>query len=216
MPHSYKVVVAKYKEDIDWLIHMDLNNVIVYDKSGDPIPGAIPRKNVGREAETYFHYILENYYNLPEYVIFLQGDPFPHIENENICAENLQENLTYLLNTYPPREKAIPFFTKWLYYPKVPLHTSWPAFHFPKYYNLLFNKEPPEVRFFSAGCQYIVPRSTIISRPITFYMKLYDMILNNTINDFYHAHNVEEPFNPDAIHGWVLERLMGYIFDLTV
>ena len=129
---KYKIVVAKYKEDITWLAHMKLKNVIIYDKSGDPIPGAIPRKNVGREAETIFHYILENYYNLPEYVIFLQGDPFGHIEQPNICAENLQENLTRLLKTNPPRGKAIPVFAKWYYYPKEPLAASYPAFRFPE------------------------------------------------------------------------------------
>jgi hypothetical protein len=125
--------------------------------------------------------------------------------------------LTYLLNTNLSQKKAIPFFTKWYNYPKEPLPSSYPAFKFPQYYRLLFNNEPPDIRYFSAGCQYIVPRLTIISRPITFYMRLYDMILNNTIYELDYAQSAEEEqFNPDAIHGWVLERLMGYIFDITV
>ena len=38
------------------------NNVIIYNK-GNPlgIPNEYPLKNVGREAETYLHYIIDNY-----------------------------------------------------------------------------------------------------------------------------------------------------------
>ena len=37
--------------------------------------------NVGREGHTYYKYICDNYYNLEDYTIFLQGQPFDHSPN---------------------------------------------------------------------------------------------------------------------------------------
>ena len=207
---SYKIVIAKYKEDILWISKLNLSNIIIYDKSDDPIPGSIPRKNIGREAETFINYVIENYYNLPDYVIFLQGDPFGHIEDPSITKDNLQ----YLIDQTIQGgrlTKTIPFMARWYHYPKEPLAASYPPFKFPEYFRLLFGVEPPENRFFAAGCQYIVPRANIVHRPLKFYKKLYKMIIRNKIYDPTHAHEVEEPFNPKAMHGWVFERLMGYI-----
>jgi len=44
MNSSYKVVVAKYKENIDWIKHLDKTNVIIYDKSDTPIENSIAKK----------------------------------------------------------------------------------------------------------------------------------------------------------------------------
>ena len=38
----------------------------------------IRAKNVGRESETYVNYIVRNYEDLPDRIIFSQGDPFEH------------------------------------------------------------------------------------------------------------------------------------------
>ena len=38
--------------------------------------------NIGREAHTYLYYIITHYHDLPEAVIFLQGNPFPHLPLE--------------------------------------------------------------------------------------------------------------------------------------
>ena len=52
-PKNVLIVIAKFNEDITWVKQLRYNYKI-YDKSKD-----IP--NVGREAETYLRYIIENY-----------------------------------------------------------------------------------------------------------------------------------------------------------
>lgn len=78
--NKYKIIVAKYNEDIDWLL-VD-NNVIVYNKGkkllSEGFNGKLV-KNVGREAETYLHYIIDNYDDLPDVLIFTQGNITDHL-----------------------------------------------------------------------------------------------------------------------------------------
>ena len=81
------VVVAKYKEDVAWIqaitaLRPDVE-VVVYDKSGAEIANApikiVALPNVGREAHTFLTHIVRHYDDLPDYVMFLQGNPFDHL-----------------------------------------------------------------------------------------------------------------------------------------
>lgn len=65
---TVKVVIAKYNEDTSWLTDLHFKYCL-YDKSKN-----IP--NVGREAKTYLRYIIENYDDLPPYVVFPHSEGF--------------------------------------------------------------------------------------------------------------------------------------------
>lgn len=57
---SYKIVVARYDEDIEWLTS-EMQNCLIYNKGALlNIPNEIPLENVGRESETYLNYIVAN------------------------------------------------------------------------------------------------------------------------------------------------------------
>lgn len=75
------IVIAKYKENISWSDEFK-DFRVVYEKSeNQEIEGSKKLENKGRETDTYLNYILDNYENLPECVIFTQGDPIgdgPH------------------------------------------------------------------------------------------------------------------------------------------
>jgi hypothetical protein len=73
--HPTEIVVAKYKENTDWTALM--TDVTIYDKGTDQLP------NVGREAQTYVHHIIQNYDDLADVTVFLQGDPFAHVHDVN-------------------------------------------------------------------------------------------------------------------------------------
>ena len=75
---SVKIVVAKYKEDVDWTQYIN-HSVVIYDKSDEPITNSIHLKNVGKEGETFLRHIVENYDNLDDITVFLQGNPFEHL-----------------------------------------------------------------------------------------------------------------------------------------
>ena len=64
MPHTVDVVIAKYREPVEWVKRLPPGvRVWLYDKSGDrpdPTLGVphFPLPNVGREAETWAHHIV--------------------------------------------------------------------------------------------------------------------------------------------------------------
>ena len=75
-----EVVVAKYKESMNWLRKLDGMKVTVYDKSDtNTVYTQLP--NVGREAHTYAEHVARNYDELAEVTVFTQGDPFAHAED---------------------------------------------------------------------------------------------------------------------------------------
>jgi hypothetical protein len=81
-------VIARYKENIDWLSLRDyFSDGVIYNKGPDDISykGKIVKlsnyPDWGRESETYTRFIVENYGDLPDYIVFTQADPFEHSPN---------------------------------------------------------------------------------------------------------------------------------------
>ena len=55
---SYKIIVARFNEDIEWL-NSEKENCIIYNKGNKlNIHNEIPLQNVGRESDTYLNYII--------------------------------------------------------------------------------------------------------------------------------------------------------------
>ena len=78
---NFFIIVARYNENIKWT--EQFSNVIVYNKGNklNEDYNEIVLPNVGREGHTYYKYIYDNYENLGDYTIFLQGNPFDHSPN---------------------------------------------------------------------------------------------------------------------------------------
>lgn len=78
------IVIARYTENIEWVRDIGLPYLIL--NVGDPITDSNISKNVinipnsvrGRDASVHMRYIVDNYNNLPDKVVFLQADPFVH------------------------------------------------------------------------------------------------------------------------------------------
>lgn len=85
---SDRLVIARFKENLNWLLEIPEEiEVYVYNKGdddlGDHVPGRCKvfekRKNFGRESETYLHHMIEVPSGDPDrFTIFCQGDPFEH------------------------------------------------------------------------------------------------------------------------------------------
>ncbi|XP_038078486.1 uncharacterized protein LOC119745892 [Patiria miniata] len=76
-PLEYEFVIAHYNEELDWLKPI-ANRSHVYHKGPDMQPPFAVSKwetlpNLGRESHTYLHHIIENYDNLKNITVFLQG-----------------------------------------------------------------------------------------------------------------------------------------------
>jgi hypothetical protein len=98
---KYHIVIARYRENIDWINYIDTNlyDVFIYNK-GTKLHNIlncniIELENKGRETHTYLYHIINNYENLPEKIIFTQANPFDHVNtnfinqvnNFNICND---------------------------------------------------------------------------------------------------------------------------------
>jgi len=80
---KYQIVVAKYNEDIKWLLPFK-SITIIYNK-GEQHPllnrfETVYLNNVGRESHTYLYHIVENYDKLADKTIFFQGNIIDHID----------------------------------------------------------------------------------------------------------------------------------------
>ena len=202
----YTVVVAKYNEDLSWLNKLDNENVVIYNKGIEPVKNAINRINIGREGETFLYHIIRNYDMLPEYLILLQGDPFPHMWG--ITPDTLQESIYNYIRQSPT--DALCLLTG-NYMATEPVD-EYIGIDVSSYYSLLFDGPVPSNIVFSAGGQYIIPKKNILARPIQFYTRLHSMIFNSKITNSDDAHYVKHEFDETSIHGWCLERLYKYIF----
>lgn len=205
---TYHIVVAKYKEDVSWLFHMDLPHLYVYDKSGDDFSPFIQLENKGREGATFLAHIVKYYETLPDYLILVQGDPYPHMYSE-ITPSNFQDYLIRLLETKP--KKSQPLFCN---YWNENLHL-YDGLMIDKYHRLLFEGEPQDTIIYASGNQYIIPRSDIQRRPKLFYQKLYKMALKGDHYTLDEAHFTQKEFDPTEILGWSLERVFDTILSDT-
>jgi hypothetical protein len=183
------IIVARYNENIEWT--KQFQNVIIFNKGVklEEEYNEVCLDNVGREGHTYYKYIYDNYDNLEDFTVFLQGNPFDH-------SPNIIRNLHNYINN---KELAIDFeflsehiincnLTGCLWDEKLPLIDM---------YEKIFNKRKEAMPFvFGAGAQFIVSKKQILKRPKEFYLKIVEMLQND--------------INP--AEGFVIERFHKLIF----
>jgi hypothetical protein len=125
---SYKIVVARFNENVDWLDEIK-QDCILYNKGPEyPIEKnyfqyhELP--NVGRESDTYFNYIISNYENLPEVVIFTQANISDHRGKNDIQylmklkTEAFEHGKSLPITVYYKRNERIwndSFYPEWNY-----------------------------------------------------------------------------------------------------
>lgn len=189
----WTLVIARYKEDISW--SDDVPNKIVYDKSGETVPGSLHVPNVGREAETYIRYIVEYYDSLPDHVVFVQGNPFDHMS-----ISSIEPTFSKYMTALSPKQ-----------FPCFEYTSHYPGLCIKQYWEHIFGTQCPDVLQYSPGCQYTVPRECILVRPKEFYQKIQRMLQKNTTTEYHEAH-WNRAYDPESITAWTMERLFPFIF----
>jgi hypothetical protein len=188
---SFCIVVARYKENVEWT--KQFPNVIIYNKGNklDNSCNEIFLNNVGREGHTYYKYICDNYENLSDYTIFLQGTPFDH-------SPNIISNLTKYISN---KELSIDFefLSEQIHHSSLDLECSryWQCINIHKNWERVFgvNNGNQEITF-GAGAQFIVSKNKILKNTKSFYENIVK-ILEYTI---------------DPLEGYDIERFHKYIF----
>lgn len=193
------IVVAHFNESLDWLDDVKGWDVSIYSKGESHPQEAYILPNVGRESNTYFTYIVDNYAELPEWVFFTQGNPFDHVKN-----------MVDILNSFPEsKANAKIFIDGELYFfsdghfniPLICLSDGKPndsGLDLDGLWSELFKEEKPSVYEFTAGCMFCVSKDTILARDLDFYKKC--LYISET--------REKAP--------WEFERIMPYIFDSSI
>ena len=187
---NFCIVVARYNESLEWT--KNFSNVIVYNK-GNPLSdnfNHIVLNNVGREGHTYYKHIYDNYDNLTDYIIFLQGNPFDHSPNIISNLNNYVNNKELSIDFEFLSERVLDCNLKGCIYQRgLPIMTT---------YEKLFGERKENMEFiFGAGAQFIVSKKKILQRQKEFYLKIVEMLDKN--------------INP--IEGFVIERFHKLIFN---
>ena len=186
------LIVSVYKENINWLNSINcFDKIFIYNKGDRIIDNSIILPNVGREAHTYVHHIVTNYFNLADFTVFLQGHPFDAMEGIN--EFNINEK--FLSHVYNPN-KHEPVFRQNLFHDGTGLTA--------RCYQEYFNGTVPPIMF-SPGAQWFVPKQNILSKSITFYKDILEKL------------SVHRTHNADGIvNAWNMEGLWNYVFDKNV
>lgn len=203
-PPSYSthIVVARYKENIEWTSL--LPNMFLYNKGPDVDVPSIPLHNVGREGHTYYHHIVTHYDNLPDAIVFLQGNPFDHSPR---LFDDLQMLFQKRARRFASLSTHILSFdminaTSWhenlhSYLYKLPAIPKHMGVHI---YKKLFGVHPPltsKKYKFGCGAQFMVSKKAILRHPKSFYEKIVDLLSHSS--------------NP--VEGFVMERFHPLIFN---
>lgn len=193
----FQIVVARYNEDITWLIPFR-NISIIYNKGDNNIIlnkfETIRLMNFGRESHTYLYHIVANYDNLADKTIFFQGKIDDHkildLE-EYFCEENIIAKFsTFDINTL---KQKINHFTK---YKRDMKMCNYLPFDWIKTI-IGLNLENIDVIKVIWGANFSVKKELILSKPKIFYENILRYIN-------YHI-------NPEEGH--ILERSWYLIFN---
>ena len=187
-----QIIVARYNEDMDWT--KQFPNVLIYNKGTkfNNEYNEIQLNNVGREGHTYFKHIYDNYENLEDYIIFLQGNPFDHspdlIQNINKYMNKYNNNSLDLEFEYLSKKIIDCNLIGCRWFIELPLRDI---------YEKIFNERKEYMDFrFGVGAQFIVSKNTILKRPKSFYLNIIEILEKDV----------------DPIEGHAIERFHSIIF----
>jgi hypothetical protein len=204
---SYKIIVARYNENIEWL-NSEMSNCIIYNKGNKlHIENEINLENVGRESETYLHYIITNYDNLPDVVVFTQARISDHkgcddinylinIKNDALCNSKSQNFIIHYESgtcmdfdkTWNLRHNG--YFLKDNYKNNIPIT-------FLEWFKTNIDINYPNPIYVYSNAIFSIKKENIINKPIEYYKRLI-LEVNHNIN---------------STEGHFFERSWYYIFN---
>ena len=213
--NKISLVVARYKEDVKWLHDFNTPDyrILLYNKGELMNKNDLPRNttqislpNVGRESHTYLYHIISNYDELSPYCVFLQGNPFDHINKlQGKALTNIENKLKQIIDIHvKSNAKTLYYFN--LYYEP---YNNFKELHIEQFTTTMDLSNSDKLSVFSNGAQYIVPRNLILKRDKQFYLYLLNLLKNDNNN----KHPIYIPFEISNLNGYVMERLWPYIFE---
>ena len=206
---SYKIVVARFNENIDYL-HDEIDNCIIYNKGNiQNIQNEYQLENVGREAHTYLEYIINNYDKLPDIVVFTQAKISDHLGSDNVShliniknsALEHTKSQNIIIHYQSPKNN-ICWDKEWNinigngFYSEPRKYKNNKVITFIDWFKENINNEYPNPIYIYHNAIFAVNKQLITKNPIEYYKKLI----------------LEVNYTNDPIEAHFLERSWYYIF----
>jgi len=181
---NYLIVCAKYNKNTDFLTKTSIPSIVI-EKNKD-----VP--NVGTEATSYLHYILQNYDSLPENLIFI------HDENGSWHHEgDITDNLDKWISQYEKKGSTYYEFNNMKIEKSSAYHNEAEKELWTQVFEPHICKYDDALPVSGRCCaQFIVSKKQILKHPKVFYQKYYDWLIDNTSgeglgdkNDIYSGYN---------------------------
>jgi hypothetical protein len=189
------IVLVRYKEDRDRLINKLKYPSTVYCTGPDPVEGEISIPNIGLESYGFLHYIVNNYDNLPEFTIFSQGDPDPHVESFELAIDS---TLTGGFGSFCYARSMVGQYAQgWV--------RSLPLVQLLKEVGIEFddvNKCSKTLFYILPGVAFYVSRDRIRQRPKSFYEKLFSLCNDDAMRDLLFNYRYPEWYYQDLIYSY--------------
>ncbi len=183
---SFEVVVVRYKEDLSWVSkEFPHDKVTVYNKGPDDIeelPGninVINTENVGYLGGTYLKHIVDNYNNLADRTLFIQGDPydvntfFPLIRFKGDLESKCKNIIGKCVNTTLAKEWEFLKNLDWDNIPRykdfVPRNASMLDF----YYKYIGNQSLDEAMYVTYGAVFAADKEVILRHEVEHYSVMF-------------------------------------------
>lgn len=196
------ILIAHYKEDLSWLDEFEFDgNIIVYSKTDHRDPKRHISINKSQEVPMYIKYILDNYDDLPDKILFMHGhsdSPHQDYPSRYIC-ENVDWNHEMFFSV-----------NKRDWYQEVSSNIQVSSGSFDiwlrKYWDIFseFLSFPENGLRFYSGAQFVVDKSLIIQYPRLFWQRLYDWSISEEIN--------LPGYSSDYVSSRIFEYTWHYIF----
>jgi hypothetical protein len=203
---DYMIVCAKYNKNTNFLQDIPIQSVVITKDIDVP--------NKANEASSYLYYIINNYNNLPNNLIFIH-DEDESWHHEGYITKNIYK---WIYNFEKNGSTYYEFNNK--YYNKNDAkkyeHDVYDMFI--KYWEYIFEtpitnyENTPSTRYLCCA-QFIVSKKVIMKRPLEFYKKIYDWLMDNSNENGSKTSGLNDP-NSGYYMGMYLEWTWRFIFEL--
>lgn len=171
-----KYIISRYNHDLSWLKNYT-DDYVLYDRSEQPLEGAIVVPNIGSDIYDKFTYIIDNYDNLPDVAVYTKANLFKYITPEEF--DKVKDNQTYT----PLFTKLHKVDSKTAFYSNDGMYnernSAWIFLAHPLKSKTSFEKLLHLLKFdegdywtFAPGSNYILPKENILQHSKEFYKEL--------------------------------------------
>ena len=179
--------ISHFNGELDWVKKINKSNYLVFNKSNEILAeeiNSIKIKNVGYNIYSYLKFIIDNYENLPDTIVFCKDNIFTRHLKIKTFISLLNRNIFTCLEEKNLGRK-FPISIDFSDNSFNEINSSWYKFKYPRkyfadynfFYNYVFKsaKKPLFLRF-APGANYIVPRDNILLRTKSFYSNLKNFV----------------------------------------